>query len=584
MDSTATLLTQIEHHANTQGEKTALEWWQGDQPPSVETLSYTDLYHQSTLIASSIQEMGMTGERILLPHPPGLEFVVAWIACMLAGAVPVPVPFPRNRRTSSRTIAIMRDATPRLCIAPSLVIERVQHSLRGEEHPPHGAPPVFVAQETLLVSHAGQGTTVFTPITPPPALAYLQYTSGTGGIAKGSMVTHDNLRHNIAALESNSGASTEATFVSWLPQYHDMQLVAVLGLSLWLGTTARLFSPVEFIQRPARWLNMLSGLPYAISGGPNFAYEHCLQRVRKHELDAIDLSGWRVAFNSSERIRPQTLERFQALTAAQGFKPAHWFPAYGLAESTAFATGLQRTTPPRVRRSPADNTSMVSCGRAAPGHHVCIVDPATKQALGPDLEGEIHLAGGSVTAGYWNRPDENTSLFVHLAKTPEGYPKGPYLKTGDLGFVDESGELFVTGRIKDLIIINGINHHPQDLEAAIDDCHPALRPGEIGAFSLPNHDGKREELAVVAELTRSHRRNPVVPEITQAIQRILSRDFDLVLDHLLLLRPGEMPKTTSGKIQRSLCRLHYEAHAFDHEFVWHRVARASIPPPHHRIS
>ena len=561
MNPALLLPAALQGHAVANGSATALEWLEGDEPDPVRRLTYGELHGRAHAVAQSLLALGLEGERVLLPFPPGLDFVVAFVGCLYAGAVPVPAPFPQNRRTLARARAILEDCRPALCIAPLHWIA----SLR-ERFASAGACRCAALEE---LSAYAAGATLPLPDIRPDRLAYLQYTSGTGGTAKGVMITQDNLAHNIAALQSAAYQPASLPLLSWLPHYHDMQLVVILCRSLLIGGRCILMSPVDFLQRPLRWLRAISRFGAYISGGPNFAYEHCLRRVSEADLAGLDLSGWKIAFNSSERLRPSTIDRFERLTAAAGFSPRAWYPAYGLAEATAYVTGVAVGEPLIWRSHPESGHLMASCGRVALDDRVSIVNPADGIPCAPGTIGEICVAGASVTQGYWNRAEANRSLFH-----PASGDAPRLLRTGDLGFLDENQRLFFTGRIKDLIILRGINHHPEDIEASLDGCHPALRPGELAAFSMDAADATQEHLVVVAELGLSYRQNPDTLAIAEAVGIVVSREHGLALDRLVLLKPGALPKTTSGKIQRGPCRQALARGELDAVAEWNRLPPA----------
>lgn len=590
------LSREIQRHALEHGADTALEWLEGDKAEPVRRLSYAELHRQSRALARSLAALHLRGERVLLPFPPGLDFVVAFVACLDAGAVPVPTPFPQNRRTLARTRAILADSRPALCLAPEIWINSLRERLAPAEADATRAHCPCAAFETLLASGLAARSDLAVaaaddssendglPTPAPDQLAYLQYTSGTGGTAKGVMISHANLAHNVTVLDTAGRQSRALPFLSWLPHYHDMQLVVILARSLMIGAPCVLMSPVDFLQRPLRWLRALGRTGAYISGGPNFAYEHCLRRVSAADVAGLDLSRWKIAFNSSETVRPATLRRFEELLVATGFTARAWFPAYGLAEATAFVTGVAVDEVPVERPNPESGQPLVSAGRPLLGDEVAIVDPANGTLCPPGRIGEICAAGGSITRGYWQRPEATAALFYErlpLSPAHEHATPRPFLRTGDLGFLDAEGRLFFTGRSKDLIVIRGINHHPEDIEASLDGCHPALRSGEVAVFSVEDAAEAREQLVVVAELGRTHRLNPEVAAIAEAAQIVVSREHDLALDHLVLLPPGALPKTTSGKVQRGACRRLFTAGEFSPVAEWHRqpfAPRAAMPP------
>lgn len=567
--SLALLPHAIARHAETRGDAVAFAWIEGDREAPSRSLTYRELHGQATAVARALTARGLRGTCVLLPFPPGLDFVVAFVGCLYAGAIAVPAPFPQNRRTLSRTRAIHLDCEPALCLAPKAWIASLSARLLDADGHPTRCP--CVALETLLDERPDTG---LLPGLELAQLAYLQYTSGTGGTARGAMITHANLSHNIAALQQITHHPPERPMVSWLPHHHDMQLVVILTRSLMIGATTYLMSPVDFLQRPLRWLRLLARTGAYTSGAPNFAYEHCVHRIAPPELVGLDLSSWGIAFNSSEIVRPATLERFARLVAGCGFKPAAWYPAFGLAEAIGIVTGVSVEEIPIIRANPQSGQPAVSCGRPVTGDQVLIVDPATGVPCAPDQVGEVCVAGGSVSTGYWRQSGAGDMPFYRALPGAEPAAAGPWLRTGDLGFMDAEGHLFFAGRSRDVIVLRGIKHHSEDLEASLNGCHPALRVGEMAAFAVDDPGDAREHLVVVAEVERVHRHAPEADAIAEAVQITLSREHDLALDRLVLLKPGALPKTTSGKIQRGVCRELLRAGGLEPLAEWRRARAA----------
>lgn len=564
-----TLVAAVQNHARGRPEAAACEWLAGDAEEPVAHLTYAELDRRARLIAVVLGKRGLEGQRVLLPFPPGLDFILAFLGCLYAGAVAVPAPFPQNRRTAARTSAILRDCSPRLCLTTGQWMDALRERLATLAVEADG--PDYLGLEQLE-SEGGVGDL---PTITGDRLAYLQYTSGTGGTAKGVMITHDNLAHNVATHQAALFQPEALPLLSWLPQYHDMQLVTILCRGLMIGGRCILMSPVDFLQRPVRWLRAISRSGAYVSGGPNFAYEYCLNRIPEQDREGLDLSRWKVAFNSSERIRKDTIDRFERAFAPQGFHSTAWYAGYGLAECTALVTGVSVEDAPQFAEIPGSSTSVACCGKTWGRDMVAIVDAATGSVLPAGQVGEICVRSDSNASGYWNRPEASAALFYQ--QLPGSTVSGPFLRTGDLGFCDEQGGLYVSGRIKDLIIMRGVNHHPEDIEASVDGCHAALRRGELAVFSIEGRHGDREELVVVAELERTQRHEPDVAAIAEAVQILISREHELTLDHLILLKPGALPKTTSGKTQRTVCRTSYLANKFNPTAVWHRPI-AKMPP------
>ncbi|MBV9378180.1 MAG: fatty acyl-AMP ligase, partial [Alphaproteobacteria bacterium] len=361
------------------------------------------------------------------------------------------------------------------------------------------------------------------------------------------------------------GNTERSTHVSWVPLYHDMGLILNALQSLYVGALCVIMAPVGFMQRPLSWLRAIHEYRAEVAGGPNFAFDLCVRRYRSEELQGVDLSCWKVAFNGAEPVRANTIERFASTFASHGFDPSNLQPAYGMAEATLLISTGRRGIGPRTRAvsrealqrnqiaAPAhdrDSQILVGCGQQLPGERLAIVDPETKIPAGPGLVGEIWVAGPHVAEGYWRNAEATSSVFkARPASGGDQY----WLRTGDLGFLAEDGELYITGRIKDLIIIRGINHYPQDIEETVQNCHVALRRYCGAAFSVPDqHD--EEQLVIIQEIERNFRHGLAMDEIIASIREAIAREHELTAREVVLIRTGSLPKTTSGKLQRQLTR------------------------------
>lgn len=542
------------------------------------TLTYGDLDRRACAIAAALRALDAADERALLIYPPGLDFVAAWFGCAYAGATAVVVPPPhpaRVRRFMSSAAAIASDARPAVVLTTAAIRESLPapaaqtDDLRAAR---------WLATDRDVPESAAQWQD---PAATSDAIAFLQYTSGSTTAPKGVMVTHGNLMHNLRAIEATFWHPSDRGSVSWLPPYHDMGLIgAVLG-PLYLGSPVTLLSPVAFVQRPRRWLQAITRFQGAVSGGPNFAYDLCVRRITPEQRAGLDLSSWRVAFNGAEPIDPRTIREFTAHFAPCGFAPAAFKPCYGLAEATLLVSVHGMATPPRIRTfrqsdlerhravacaAPAEGArTLVACGQ--PMATVAIVDPESMQRCPPGGVGEIWVSGPSVAAGYWNQVAETDQTF-RASLAHDGDSSGRFLRTGDLGFMLD-GELFVTGRRKDLIIIDGNNHYPQDIERTVGACHPALAAPDCAAFSV-DADG-REALVVVAGMTASL--DEPLEDVQRAIRTAVSENHDLRIHDLVIVRRGSIPITASGKIRRGACRADYLAGTLE---TWRSRGRATV--------
>ncbi|HEY0782568.1 MAG TPA: AMP-binding protein, partial [Thermoanaerobaculia bacterium] len=488
--------------------------------------------------------------------------------CLYAGVVAVPAYPPRaNDRRQERLAAIARDAEPRAILTTGAIVA----SLAGREglaaRLPELAAARFVATDELPAS---LGADRDAPEPEPRSIAFLQYTSGSTATPKGVQVTHANLLANERMIGAAFGMSAESVVVGWLPLYHDMGLIGNVLQPLFCGGRCVLMSPVAFLQRPRRWLEAIARHRATTSGGPNFAYELCVRKVPPEDRRGLDLSSWTVAFNGAEPVRAATLARFAEAFAPCGFRREALYPCYGLAEATLFVTGGVRGREPRVLAvagealernaveavalEAAGARELVSSGAPRLGQRVAIVDPDSREMVGDGRVGEVWVAGSSVAAGYWRQPEATERDFA--ARLLDG--SGPFLRTGDLGF-GWDGELFVTGRLKDLIIVRGRNCYPQDLERTAEEAHPRLRPGCGAAFAVESADGDpSERLVVVQEVERQVKAGSAeAAEIARAVRQAVAQEHEVPVHEVVLTRIGAVPKTSSGKVQRRATRQLY---------------------------
>lgn len=525
-----------------------------DRLEVVETLTYRQLDHRARSVAVQLLERGLSGEPIVLSFLPGLDFVTAFYGCMYAGAIAVPATLPRSRRGDQRLTAVLSDSGTR-CVLTSaqLSADLDRHAIGTSAH-------IEVIATDLLspVAHGGS-------VGPPAAeeLAILQYTSGSTRSPRGVMVRHGDLAANLHSTREVWGFDRESIGVSWLPFFHDMGLMAGVMLPIWLGYPTYLMAPGTFIRNPAGWLQAISRYRGTHAGAPNFAYEACVDTAGAADTGALDLSSWRVAWNGAEPVRPETLDRFRVRFAPNGFRPESIAPAYGLAESTLIVSGGDGSKPSveltvdeselhigQVRLHAGDSPGakrLAGSGRPGSGIEVRIVRPDVRRVAEPHATGEIWLRSDSVAQGYWQQPEQTADTFGGFLATGEG----PYLRTGDLGF-QHDGELFVIGRIKDVIVIRGVNYYPHDIEYTVERSHPALQP-DAGAVVGVDVAG-RIELVAVQEIRRHITKSIALDEVVDAIRRAVASEHQLALQRVVLLRPGDLPKTSSGKIQRAKCR------------------------------
>jgi acyl-CoA synthetase (AMP-forming)/AMP-acid ligase II len=522
-------------------------------------LTYAALEQRVRAIAALLQREGRRGERALLLYPQGLEVIAAFCGCLYAGVIAVPVPSPeagRLKRALPRLKAILQDSQASLVLTTDRTITLLK-DLQSQF--PEFAQMRWIDTEQIDVELA---STWQDPQLNPHNLAYLQYTSGSTATPKGVMVSQHNLMHHCAYLTQANGYTPQSVTVTWMPYFHDYGLVEGLIQPLYNGTPGYLLSPFTFIKHPLRWLEVISRYNATHSQAPNFAYDLCIQ---KHPgcIPDLDLSHWEVAGNAAEPINPHVIDRFCQTFAPYGFRPQTFAPAYGLAENTLLVSAKPTGTSPvfihleiaalekhRVveKSAPRSGTrTYVSCGRPMGDTRVEIVNPETRTRCVPNAIGEIWVFDPSIARGYWKRPEETRDTFqAYLADVGEGF----FLRTGDLGFIKD-GELYITGRLKDLIIIRGTNHHPQDLEWTVQQVHSELRPNCGAAFSIEVNG--EEKLVIVQEVERRAQNLDLEAKIV-AIRQAIAEEHELQTYAIVLAKPGSLLKTSSGKIQRRACR------------------------------
>ncbi len=554
--NTTTLVDILRWRASRQPDKLAYTYLVDGMSQEV-NLTYGDLDRKARAIGADLQKQGMQGERALLLYPPGLDYIASFFGCLYAGVVAVPAYPPRLNRPVPRIQAIVADARPAVALTTTSILENIESRF---EHTPDLA--VLSWRDTGQLP-AGLEDDWQTPDIASDSLAFLQYTSGSTSNPKGVMLSHGNLIHNLSIINHGFQIAEDGVGVFWLPSYHDMGLIGGILEPMYAGKPSILMSPVSFLQRPLRWLEAITRYRGTISGAPNFAYDLCVNKIRPEEREELDLSTWQTAFCGAEPIRAETLDRFADTFAPYGFRREAFYPCYGLAEGTLLVSGGEGAGIPvvhTVRRDDLMNNrvvpaaeegegsqQLVGSGGSLPGQSIRIVDPGTSLPCAPDEIGEIWVSGPSVAQGYWDRPEETQSAFrAYLADKGTG----PFLRTGDLGFMQE-GELFVTGRLKDLIIIRGRNYYPQDIEQTVADSHPALETSAGAAFSIDS--GENERLVVVHELVREHR-NADGDEVIAAVRRAIAEQHDLQVQAVVLLKPHSIPMTSSGKVKRHACR------------------------------
>ena len=536
-------------------------------------LTYGELEQKAKAIAAYLQSITSPQDRVLLLYPAGLDYITAFFGCLYAGVIAIPAYPPRPNRSLNRIQNILHNAQTDIALTNSDTFQSLEKQL---EKTPELKKLRWIATNAIASS---QEKNWREPNISEDSIAFLQYTSGSTAEPKGVKIAYENLLHNLEAIHRCFRHSSQSKGVIWLPPYHDMGLIGGILQPLYGGFPVTLMSPLMFLQNPLRWLRAISNTQATTSGGPNFAYDLCVRKFKPEQLIGLDLSSWQVAFNGAEPINNDTLKQFAETFSPYGFDPSAFYPCYGMAEATLIISGgsedkavvtktVQRKALEENKIIPSNAKdvnphTLVSCGRSLIDQKIAIVHPETLISCQPGEVGEIWVSGSSVAQGYWQQPKVTELTFNAYLKDTK---KGPFLRTGDLGFLDR-GELFFTGRLKDMIVIKGRNHYPQDIEKTVEETNSWIRPSCVASFSIDL--AGEEKLIVLAEVERrywSSNRLSVksngnstsdtisVKDLTQSIKREIFKNHDLQVHTILLLKPGSLPKTSSGKIQRHACR------------------------------
>ncbi|MGD8568076.1 MAG: AMP-binding protein [Gammaproteobacteria bacterium] len=519
------------------------------------SITYLELDQRARDIARRLQALGAIDERVLLLFPAGLDFIVAFFGCLYARAIAVPAYPHASRHNLFRISAILQDARPKVALSDANTAAQLASSpvFTGADRPPQW----LVLEPDLPEDNNGSA-----PPVSSDTLALIQYTSGSTRSPKGVCLTHGNLLDNQRLIKHAFSLSENDRFAGWLPVYHDMGLIGNILQPLYLGVPCTLMSPMDFMQHPVRWLQAITREQATISGGPNFAFEHCVQKITADECRHLDLGSWRVAFNGSEPVRARTMQRFVARFREYGFRPESFYPCYGLAEASLIVSGHRNRPVARtltvnrdayqqgniVATSVAapETLTLVSCGRPSPGARIAIVDPGSTTRCPENRVGEIWVAGESVARGYWNRSGESNFTFgAYMADNRDS----SYLRTGDLGFIHD-GELYVSGRWDDRIILRGRIIYPQDIEYTIEHSQQMVHSGTSAVFSVDDNDTER--IVAICEIPRATGTD--YQQVIHAIRQAVSEDHEVQLHAVVLIRAHTLPRTTSGKVRRRACR------------------------------
>ncbi|OAI83685.1 non-ribosomal peptide synthetase, partial [Pseudomonas putida] len=566
-----TLAQSLQRRAAQTPDRLALRFLSDEQDQG-SVLTYRDLDQRARTIAAALQGQAQAGDRAILLFPSGPDYVAAFYGCLYAGIIAVPAypPESNRRHHQERLLSIIADAEPALVLTAAALRDSL---LEVEALAAEGAPAL------LCVDTLEHTDTWVAPELTGDHIAFLQYTSGSTALPKGVQVSHGNLVANEQLIRHGFGIdiNPDDVIVSWLPLYHDMGLIGGLLQPIFSGVPCVLMSPAYFLTRPLRWLEAISEYKGTISGGPDFAYQLCAARVSESALARLDLSGWRVAYSGSEPIRLDSLEAFAEKFAACGFDASSFFASYGLAEATLFVAGGKRGQGiPHLRLDEQElarniaragqGSPVMSCGTSQPEHAVLIADPQSLDRLGENQVGEVWASGPSIAHGYWRNPQATAKTFVqHDGQT--------WLRTGDLGFLRD-GELYITGRLKDMLIVRGQNIYPQDIEQTIEREVEVVRKGRVAAFAV-NQDGI-EGIGIAAEIGRSVQKNVPAEELIRTLRETVADAYQQAPAVVVLLNPGALPKTSSGKLQRSACRTRLADGSLDSYAVFPQIgAKAS---------
>jgi acyl-CoA synthetase (AMP-forming)/AMP-acid ligase II/acyl carrier protein len=559
------LVEMLHERVWAMGEKQVFSFLDGGEEAA--RLTYRSLDERAKAIAAELQASAPAGERAILLFPPGLGFVTAFFGCLYAGIISVPAAIPGRNRLTASVEAVLEGAKASLVLSTADHLERAQQSYARQTALAE-LPWIAVDRISAVRQHDWQD-----PHVEGGQTAFLQFTSGSTSSPKGVVLSHGQLLQHAALIQSAFQTTEESHAVFWLPLYHDMGLIGGVIEPVFCGGSATFMAPAAFLQRPALWLETISRTRATISGGPDFAYDLCARKITAEDRAGLDLSRWELAFVGAERIRPKTIEHFSETFASCGFRREAFFPCYGLAEATLMVSGGPLRAPPLIVRLNAEALAcnqvelsddqdesclvLVGCGERLDRQRLLIVDPGTCLAACDGNVGEIWVAGPSVADEYYENPQATAETFQgRLADTGEG----PFLRTGDLGFI-HGGQLFVTGRLKNLIVIRGRNHYPEDIEQTTQSAYQGLRPDCGAAFSVESEDG--DVMVVVQEIEprRLHGmerlgdldRDPAI----QAVRKAIAVRHELEVHAIVLVKAGAVPKTSSGKIRRAACREQY---------------------------
>ncbi|GBF82341.1 AMP-binding protein [Aphanothece sacrum] len=526
-------------------------------------ITYGELHSQALNVARCLLSQGLRSRNVVLLYPPGIEFIVGFFGCLYAGVVPAPIHTPKRNRSNQKIANLVLCANAAAILLPEAQKQEFRNILMKEENWPKDLMYVSTDAISELPTY-GEGQL---PKIDGSMLAFLQFTSGSTSLPKGVMISHQNCLNNIEMIVSMSQITSSCTTVSWLPHHHDLGLVAHLLHSIYSGGHCVILAPTTFVSQPIQWLRAITKYRAEYTGGPNFAYQLCIDKIPTTEQQNLDLSSLRMVINAAEPVNPQTLWDFSQKFAKNGFKSQMFLPAYGMAEATVFISSgfvdgepvfktvdWTKLSTDNIASDPINGAKekvFIGCGHAWLDQEVHIFNPDLSYKVPPNHIGEIWVTGSNVMSGYYNNSEATAKTLVSV----EGDHR-LYLRTGDLGFMDDKGELYITGRLKDMMIINGVNYYPQDIELCVEQAHRDIRSSGVIAFSVSGATG--EELVIVAELNKAGitkmKQSGYLEELVEAISSKVGEQFELSLNQLIFLKIGRIPKTSSGKLRRQQCK------------------------------
>ncbi|MDG0058297.1 fatty acyl-AMP ligase [Priestia sp. P5] len=573
----SSMIDLLSHKVMIHPEKVVYTFLSNDNQDET-NITYQELHMYAKQIAAYLQHLGLEGQRALLMYPSGIDYVKAFLGCIYANVIPVPVYPPGLSRNMERLKAIMDDSATNIILTTTQLHSKISFHFSDELS---NMNLKWIPIDDISHDYRDQWSQ---PKVDKESLAFLQYTSGSTSSPKGVMVTHGNILHNEAMIKAACQHNEDTVMLGWLPMYHDMGLIGNILQPLYLGAKCVFMSPMDFLQKPFRWLSAISKYKATISGGPNFAYDLCLKKITDEQKVQLDLSSWEVAFNGAEPVRYETIQKFAQAFKDCNFKLNQFFPCYGMAEATLFITGNEKLTKPVSKGFCKENllenkaierpinsensVKLVGCGMTWLDQKVEIVNTDSLSKCASNEIGEIWVKGDSIAKGYFGRKQETNYAFNNTVKDTN---ENGFLRTGDLGFFHE-GQLFVTGRLKDVIVLRGKNHYPQDIELTVEKADQTIISGASAAFSVDING--EEKLIIVAEIERKYRPRPhnerelkgYLDSVLRNIRQQVMEEHEVQPYTISLLKTSSIPKTSSGKIQRSACKNAYLNNGLE---VWH---------------